>query len=106
MKPTNPRLRPSAASRWMNCPGSTALIDQMAALGLLKEQESVAATNGTNAHRYSECKIKSMYGPPSERDKWEAEAKKEREKLPDEIAKNAETYVSWVSSQLFGQTEG
>lgn len=106
MKPSNPRLRPSAASRWMNCPGSTALIDLMAAQNLLVEKESQAATHGTNAHTYAECRIKSLYGPPSEREEWTAKAVKAREKLPPEIATNADTYVSWVSSYLFGQTEG
>lgn len=88
----------------MACPGSVALIDKMIEQGLPVDRESQAATDGTNAHYYAECRIKSMYGPPLERDDWTKKSTEARQKIPDEIAKNADVYVSWVSSFLFGQT--
>ena len=105
MKPTNKRLRPSSAARWMSCPGSIGLLDKMEESGIPTESDSVASINGTRAHLYSECRIKSMFYPESEREHWTAEAEKVKATLPDEMVQNAEKYVSWVTSYLFGQTE-
>lgn len=68
------------------------------------DTESVAAILGTRAHSYSECRIKAMFYPESEREHWTAEAEKVKAQLPDEMIQNAEKYVSWVTGYLFGQT--
>lgn len=105
-KPTNKRLRPSSAARWMACPGSIGMLDKMEAQNLPTDSDSVAAVLGTRAHSYSECRIKAMFYPESEREHWTSEADKLRATLPDEMVKNAEAYIGWVTGYLFGQTEG
>lgn len=88
----------------MACPGSVALIDKMIEQGLKVDSDNQAARDGTQAHYYAECRIKSLYGPIAEQPIWTEKATEARSKLSDEYVKNAETYVSWVSSFLFGQT--
>jgi len=103
--PANPFLRPSAAVRWTRCPGSVALLQQMEQRGLPTNTAGPAAAAGTQAHLYAECRIKSLLYPRSERAKWADQAAEERKKLPPDMVKNAEAYVTWVVSYLFGRTE-
>jgi hypothetical protein len=90
----------------MACPGSIGLLDRMEAQSIPTDKDSVASVMGTRAHLYSECRIKSLFYPESEREHWAAEADKVKAQLTEEMVKNAESYVSYVTGYLFGQAGG
>ncbi len=57
---THARLSPSGSKRWMNCPGSSALIASQLASGEIKESTSRFASEGTVAHEIGEECLKGL----------------------------------------------
>ena len=97
------KLSPSAAKRWMNCPGSVALEQ-----ALPNPPQSEYATEGSLAHRMAEIKIQHevMKKPFNKREcedvkdainRFYASAKEVKGSF-DEIKENTSKYVEWVKS--------
>ena len=86
------KLNPSAASRWINCPGSVALSEQCE-----PPKSSKYAEEGTRAHAVAEAKLRAVAGEISTR-KMNSLIKKEE---PDGEMQEATDYYRDAVTEIF-----
>jgi hypothetical protein len=60
---THAKLSPSSATRWLTCPGSVQLIDDLDEQGLLADDENVYAAEGTAAHAFAAAVLEKQIEP-------------------------------------------
>ena len=85
---THAKLSPSSATRWLTCPGSVQLIDDLDEQGLLADDESAFAAEGTAAHEFAATVLEKHIEPAllvSTRDDWN-----------DEMIPHIESYADHV----------
>mgnify|MGYP003627738280 CR=1 FL=1 len=82
------KLSPSSATRWLTCPGSVALIDDLDEQGLLADDESAFAAEGTAAHEFAAAVLEKHVEPAllvSTRDDWTADMVEHIETYADHV---------------------
>ena len=57
------KLSPSSAERWLHCPGSIQLVEQLDEQGLLEEDDSTFAAEGTAAHEFAAAVLERSKEP-------------------------------------------
>ena len=97
---THARLSPSSSNRWIRCPGSVALTEELIATGRLitTDKAGPAAAVGTICHEYAESLIK-LNNPLDEQDAktHRDTSTRLRAKLEPNMIENAELYASWCT---------
>lgn len=91
-------LSASGATRWINCPPSARLEEQ------IPEQKSTFADEGTLAHNIAEVKARKKFIEQSSTKQLNAELKefKEHELYDKEMLQHTDTYVDYISSVVYG----
>lgn len=89
-------LSPSAAERWMFCPGSVALTKDM------PEETSPYAEEGSMAHRLCELLARDVFKSDLTDDE-KAELEEHRKSDPAEMLKAADEYVKEITSIISGR---
>ena len=92
------RLSPSSADRWIHCPGSVALSEQ-----LPPQEDTFYTREGTAAHEYADITLRrTVFGKKSisVEDKRKYKAIKAGEYYSEEMEEAAETYAGYIQ-ELF-----
>lgn len=95
------RLSPSSSDRWISCPAS---VKESEKLVQVEQEESVYATEGTNAHTLGELRARREFGNMSEEDyraglaKWEKAVPEAADQA--EMEEHIAGYVEYIRSRL------
>lgn len=98
------RLSPSSAERWIQCPGSVALVEQAVAEGKSGDRNTTYAEEGTSAHTRAEIEVSRRFGLLPEgvleiREKiWREEAEAAGYDTA-EMIDHAIAYADWVQDR-------
>ncbi len=102
---THARLSPSGSKRWMNCPGSSALIASQLASGEIKESTSRFASEGTVAHEIGEECLKGKYSQASDTIGEEREADGFKFTVNEEMVRAVQIYVDYVYEHFINMSD-
>lgn len=85
-------LSASSASRWINCPPSARLTEN------IKEERSIFAEEGSLAHELAELKVRKHFIEPMSTKKFNSEVKKLKENLlwQEEMQGHTDTYLEYI----------